>query len=67
MKSITLLLIICILSKKSDDDMMENFTLLSVVIFIMFLITAGMIIVRKIEFVRALPAFGIITALLAGL
>ena len=46
--------------------MMENFTLLSVVIFIMFLITAGMIIVRKIEFVRALPAFGIITALLAG-
>ena len=32
----------------------------------MFLITAGMIIVRKIEFVRALPAFGIITALLAG-
>ena len=36
--------------------MMENFTLLSVVIFIMFLITAGMIIVRKIEFVRALPA-----------
>ena len=46
--------------------MMENFTLLSVVIFIMFLITAGLIIARKIEFVRALPAFGIITALLAG-
>lgn len=45
---------------------MENFTLLSVIVFIMFLVTAGLIIVRKIEFVRALPAFGIITALLAG-
>lgn len=45
---------------------MEDFTLLSVAVFVMFLITAGMIIARKIEFVRALPAFGIITALLAG-
>lgn len=45
---------------------MENFTLLSVIVFITFLVTAGLIIVRKIEFVRALPAFGIITALLAG-
>lgn len=45
---------------------MENFTLLSVIVFIMFLVTVGLIIVRKIEFVRALPAFGIITALLAG-
>lgn len=45
---------------------MENFTLLSVIVFIIFLVTVGLIIVRKIEFVRALPAFGIITALLAG-
>ena len=45
---------------------MENFSLLSVIVFVMFLVTAGLIISRKVEFVRALPAFGIITALLAG-
>ena len=45
---------------------MENYEPLAILVFIVFLVTVGLIITKKVEFVRALPAFGIITAILAG-
>lgn len=45
---------------------MEDYGLLAILVFVIFLLTVGLIITKKVEFVRALPAFGIITAILAG-
>lgn len=45
---------------------MEDYGLLAILVFVIFLVTVGLIITKKVEFVRALPAFGIITAILAG-
>lgn len=43
---------------------MEDYGLLAILVFLIFLLTVGLII-TKVEFVRALPAFGIVTAILA--
>lgn len=45
---------------------MEDYGLLAILVFLIFLLTVGLIITKKVEFVRALPAFGIVTAILAG-
>ena len=41
---------------------MEDYGLLAILVFLIFLLTVGLIITKKVEFVRALPAFGIVTA-----
>ena len=45
---------------------MEDYGLLAILVFLIFLLTVGLIITKKVEFVRGLPAFGIVTAILAG-
>ena len=51
---------------KVGDSVMEDYGLLAILVFLIFLLTVGLIITKKVEFVRALPAFGIVTAILAG-
>ncbi len=45
---------------------MENYELLPLLIFLLFLVTVGLVFTKKIGLVRSLPILGIVIALIAG-